>query len=143
MSTPRDSDIARSTDAAPEQAAAHATAFETDAPLYTQFPVTLANGRAIPGVQVVCSKCDERLTGDRLRGRVIQSLAHVVTVSANGYCVCCHRLTHVDFRFRATPQATIVEWLANNGRWQAREMPQPTGLARVVSWLRGWSRLIR
>jgi hypothetical protein len=100
--------------------------YKRDAPLYSQFPVTLKNGKSVPGVHVVCNTCRGRISGDRVRGRVIQSLPHVVTVSANGYCEQCDRMTHIDCRFRANADETVVEWLASNGYWQAKEMRQPT-----------------
>lgn len=107
-------------------------AFNSDEPLYKQFPVRLINGKTVPGIRVVCNPCGQHLTGDRLRGRVVQSLPHVVSVSANGMCVVCERLTHVDFRLRAHPCETVVEWLATNGQWQAKEVRPSTLLERVV-----------
>jgi len=95
-------------------------AFERDPPLFTQFPVTLKNGRSIPGVHVVCSSCRCTISGDRVHGRAIQSLPHVISVRANSMCTRCDRMTHIDFRFRADREIAVVEWLASNGRWQAR-----------------------
>jgi hypothetical protein len=60
--------------------------FQNEPPLYTLLPLILANGKSVPGVHVVCSTCSGRISGDRVHGRVIQSLPHVVTVTANGYC---------------------------------------------------------
>jgi hypothetical protein len=116
-------------------------AFERDEPLYGQFPLTLANGRSIPGLHVVCSECNCRISGDRVRGRVVQSLHNVITVTANAMCTRCDRITHVDCRVRSDEQTAVLEWLAN-GRWQARPM-QPGSIRervtdavrRLLAWL--------
>ena len=86
----------------------------------------------MPGVHVVCMQCGNRISGDRVHGRLIQSLPHVLTVSANGCCEECDRLTHIDCRFRANA----------NGGWQARELRQPTlgekiarGARRLAAWI--------
>ena len=117
------------------------TAFENEPPLHTQFPVTLSNGNQVPGVHIVCRSCGNRISGDRIHGRVVQSLPHVITVSANGLCDPCDRLTHIQCRFRASDRETLVEWLGSNGYWQARELRQPTlaekiarGGRRLVAW---------
>lgn len=120
----------------PDTARAWSAAFEADLPLYQQFPIALKNGKKVPGVRVVCGTCDQHITGDRLRGRVMRLIPHVVTVAANGYCVCCERLTHVDFRIRASADTTVVEWLARNGQWQAREIYQLTIFERVTAIVR-------
>jgi hypothetical protein len=119
------------------------TAFANEPPLHTQFPIKLINGKSVPGVHVVCSCCNGQISGDRIHGRVIQSLQHVVTVSANGYCQACDRMTHIDCRFRARKDETLIEWLATNGHWQARELRQPTvveklirGARRLMEWIR-------
>jgi hypothetical protein len=108
------------------------TAFKNEPPLHAQFPVKLVNGKSVPAVLVVCSKCGGSISGDRVHGRVSQSLPHVVTVSANGYCEPCNRMTHVDCRFRATGDETVVEWLSSNGYWQATELRQPSLIERVT-----------
>jgi hypothetical protein len=117
------------------------TAYKLDAPLHSQFPITLKNGKSVPGVHVICNSCGNHLSGDRLRGRIIQSLAHVVTIEANGLCEQCERLTHIDFRLRANGEETLIEWLSGNGQWQAREYRQPTlkekiskRVRRLLSW---------
>jgi len=107
------------------KALAWTTAFAGDPALHSQFPVRLMNGKSVPGLHVACRKCGSPLSGDRVRGRVIQSLPHVVTVTANGYCDVCKRMTHIDCRFRTQGQQSIVEWLGSNGYWQAREMRKP------------------
>lgn len=107
-------------------------AFDNEPPLYSLFPVTLMNGKTVPGVHVVCSRCDNRISGDRVHGRVIQSLANVVTISANGYCEQCHRMTHIDCRFRAKARETVVEWLGSNGCWYAKELRRPTLTEKVI-----------
>ena len=53
------------------------TAFENEPPLHSLFPMTLSNGKTVPGVHVVCSKCNAQISGDRIHGRVVQSLPHV------------------------------------------------------------------
>jgi hypothetical protein len=106
-------------------------AFERDPPLFAQFPLTLRNGRSIPGVHVVCSTCRCTISGDRVHGRVTQFLPHVISVSANAMCTRCDRLTHLDFRFRADRELAVVEWLAGNGRWQARPMRPRTLRVRL------------
>jgi len=111
-------------------------AFERDPPLYTLFPRRLKNGTSIPGVHVACSACNCRISGDRVRGRVTQLLPDVLTVAANAMCTRCDRVTHVDFRFRADKTTTVVEWLAGNGRWQARPMQPLSIRVRVVDALR-------
>lgn len=118
------------------------TAFESEQPLYLQFPVRLMNGKSVPGIHVTCSCCNGRISGDRIRGRVVQSLAHVVTVCANGYCTECNRMTHIDCRFRVREHETVIEWLAANGQWQARELRQRTavetitrGARRMMEWI--------
>lgn len=107
-------------------------AFASEPPLYTLFPVKLANGNSVPGVHVVCSGCNGRISGDRIHGRVIQSLPDVVTISAHGYCEECKRMTHIDCRFRVRKDETLIEWLAANGCWQARELRQPTAVEKIV-----------
>ncbi len=124
------------------KALAWMTAFASEPSLHTQFPVRLLSGKSVPGVHVVCSECGNRISGDRVRGRVIQSLPHVITISANGYCDVCKRMTHIDCRFRSEGQQSTVEWLGSNGYWQAREMRKPTlsekialGVRRLAAWL--------
>jgi hypothetical protein len=111
-------------------------AYKLDAPLHSQFPITLKNGKSVPGVHVICNSCCNHLSGDRLRGRIIQSLAHVVTIEANGLCEPCKRLTHVDFRLRANGDETLIEWLSSNGLWQAREYRQPTLKEKIANRVR-------
>jgi hypothetical protein len=101
----------------------------------------LINGKSVPAVHVVCSNCSGRISGDRIHGRVIQSLPHVVAISANGYCEHCARMTHIDCRFRAGANDTIVEWLSSNGYWQARSLRPSTlvdriarGARRLAAW---------
>lgn len=115
--------------------------FKNEPPLYTLLPMKLANGKSVPSVHVVCMRCGNRISGDRVHGRLIQLLPHVLTVSANGYCEQCERLTHIDCRFRFNANGTVVEWLATNGHWQARELHQPTlaekvarGARRLAAW---------
>lgn len=110
-------------------------AFERDAPLFEQLPLTLRNGRSVPAIHIVCSTCSCRLSGDRVHGRVVQSLAHVITVTANAMCTRCDRITHVDCRFRTDEQDAILEWLSN-GRWQARPMRPGSIRGRVVEAFR-------
>lgn len=117
-------------------------AFESDPPLQKLFPVTLINGTSVPGIHIVCSNCSGTISGDRIHGRVNKSLPHVLTVSANGYCQECDRLTHVDCRFRSNADGSVVEWLAANGCWQARELRRPTmgekiarGARRLAAWI--------
>lgn len=111
-------------------------AFERDPPLFTQFPVALNNGRAIPGLHVACSACRCRISGGRVHGRVSQFLPHVVSVTANAKCDVCDKITHIDCRFRTDHNITVIEWLGCNGRWQARLM-QPESLGgRVVDKFR-------
>ena len=117
------------------------TAFQNEPPLHSQFPVTLKNGKTVPGVHVVCAQCNNQISGDRVHGRLTQSLPHVLTISANGYCEECDRLTHVDCRFRANANDTVVEWRGSNGYWQARELRQTTlaekiarGARRLAAW---------
>lgn len=112
------------------------TEFQRDPPLHQSFPVTLKNGKLLPGVHVVCSKCRNRISGDRVHGRTVQSLPHVLTVSVNGFCAECDRLTHIDCRFRADGSQTIVEWLGAHGQWHAKEMRLPTLADKVSRWLR-------
>ena len=86
-------------------------------------------------------QCGNRISGDRVHGRLIQSLPHVLTVSANGCCEECDRLTHIGCRFRANANGAVVEWLASNGCWQARELRQPTlgeKIARGARHLAAW-----
>ena len=111
-------------------------AFEADPPLPTAFPVTLSNGTQVPGVHLVCSQCGNSISGDRVHGRTVQSLPHVLSVSASGYCAECDRLTHIDCRFRARTRDTLVEWLGTNGYWQAKELRQPTLVEKIGRCLR-------
>lgn len=111
-------------------------AFERDPPLYDEFPLTFENGRSIQGLQIVCSACSCRISGDRVHGRVTQMLPHVFTVTANAMCTRCDRITHIDTRFRIDAQAVIVEWLATDGRWQARPMQPESIRARVFDAFR-------
>lgn len=113
------------------KARAWLTDFHRDQPLYVQFPLRLANGKSVPGVHVACSFCNDRISGDRVHGRVIQSLPHVVTVAANGFCEHCSRMTHIDCRFRVHGGETLIEWLMTNGRWQARELRQLTPMDKI------------
>src|SRR5437773_2635449 len=106
--------------------AAWLTAYKEDAPLHGQFPITLRNGKSVHGVHVICNKCCNHISGDRVRGRVIRSLPHVVTIEANGLCEPCDRLTHINCRLRANGNETLIEWLGSNGLWHAREYRQPS-----------------
>lgn len=116
--------------------AAWATAYIGDAPLHCQFPIMLKNGKSVPGVHVICNSCGAHISGDRVRGRVIQSLPHVVTIEANGFCEPCDRLTHIDCRVRANRDETLIEWLGNNGLWYAREYRQPTLAEKITEQVR-------
>jgi len=117
------------------------TDFDNEPPLHSLFPLTLSNGKTVPGVHIVCSKCNAQISGDRIHGRVIQSLRNVVTVSANGHCEQCGRLTHIQCRFRTNDRETLVEWLGGNGYWQVRELRQRTlgeKIARGAHQLAAW-----
>lgn len=116
--------------------AAWLSAYKRDAPLYSQMPITLKNGKSVPGVHVICNTCGNNLSGDRVHGRVVQSLPNVVTIAANGYCEPCDRLTHIDCRLRANGDETAIEWLAGNGIWQAREYRLPTLAEKIVKRVR-------
>ena len=104
--------------------------FENDPPLYAQFPVQLSNGTKVPGIHVVCPGCKACLSGDRVRGRLVRSLSTVVTVTANGKCVQCGRITNVVARFRSQGEQTVIEWLGTDGRWRARDL-RPSFLTKV------------
>ena len=104
--------------------------FENDPPLYAHFPVQLSNGTKVPGIHVVCPGCKACLSGDRVRGRLVRSLSAVVTVTANGKCVQCGRITNVVARFRSQGKQTVIEWLGTDGRWRARDL-QPSFLTKV------------
>ena len=104
--------------------------FENDPPLYAQFPVQLSNGTKVPGIQVVCPGCKACLSGDRVHGRLVHSLSTVVTVTANGKCVQCGRITNVVARFRSEGKQTLIEWLGTDGRWRARDL-RPSFLTKV------------
>jgi hypothetical protein len=112
--------------------AAWLTAYKGDAPLHSQLPITLKNGKSVPGVHITCNNCGSQISGDRVRGRVIQSLPHVVTIEANGLCEPCDRLTHINCRFRANGDETLIEWLGSNGLWHAREYRQPTLAEKIT-----------
>jgi len=116
--------------------AAWLSAFKRDAPLHSQMPIKLQNGKSVPGLNVICNNCGHSLSGDRVRGRVIRSLPHVVTIEANGLCEPCDRLTHVNCRIRATEDETLIEWLGGNGLWQAREYRQPTLAEKIARLVR-------
>ena len=111
-------------------------AFDADPPLYMHFPLTLTNGTCVPGLHVVCSNCQGTLSGDRVHGRVIQSLKHVITIAANGLCGRCSLITHIDCRFRSNGHETVIEWLGSNGRWQSRAMRPVSLVERLVRTLR-------
>ena len=104
--------------------------FENDPPLHVQFPVQLSNGTKVPGIHVVCSRCKACLSGDRVHGRLVWSLSTVVTVTANGKCMQCGRITNVVARFRSEGKQTVIEWLGTDGRWRARDL-RPTFLTKV------------
>jgi hypothetical protein len=119
--------------------------YERDRPLHTQFPLKLLSGKSIPGLHIVCAGCGSRLSGDAIRGRVTEWLPHVVSVAANGMCIGCARITHIDCRFRTDREDTIVEWLGSGGRWQARPMRPRSLRVRLGDavrrlWTRLWSR---
>lgn len=116
--------------------AAWLTAYKGDAPLHSQFPITLRNGKSVPGVHVICNNCGNHLSGDRVRGRAIRSLPHVVTIEANGLCEQCDRLTHINCRFRADGDEILIEWLGSNGRWHAREYRQPKLVEKIAEQVR-------
>lgn len=119
-------------------------AFRADPPLHTLFPVVLNNGKSVPGVNIVCSTCRDSLSGDRIHGRVVQSLPHVVTVHANGYCQRCNRLTNVRCRFRTEGRDAVVEWPGSDGRWRRMEYLVPTRWQRLAKhWRRFLARLNR
>ena len=119
-----------------ENIAAWRSAYKRDPSLRSQFPITLKNGKSVPGVHVICNNCGQHISGDRLRGRVIQSLPHVVTIDANGLCEPCDRVTHIDCRFRSDGKETLIEWLASNGLWQAREYRHPTLAEKITKYVR-------
>jgi hypothetical protein len=104
--------------------------------LHSQLPITLKNGESVPGVYVICNGCGNHISGDRVHGRVIRSLPHVVTIEANGLCEPCDRLTHIHCRFRASGDRTLIEWLGSNGRWHAREHRQPTLVEKITEQMR-------
>lgn len=108
------------------------TAFKWDAPLHSQFPITLKNGKSIPGVHVICNTCGSQLSGDRVRGRVVRSMPHVVTIEANGLCEPCDRLTQIHCRLRAGEDRTLIEWLGSDGRWHVRDYRQPTLAEKIT-----------
>jgi hypothetical protein len=54
----------------------------------------------------------------------------VVTVTANGKCVQCGRITNVVARFRSEGKQTVIEWLGTDGRWRARDL-RPSFLTKV------------
>ena len=115
--------------------------FENEPPLHSLFPLTLSNGKKVPAIHIVCSKCNAQISGDRIHGRVIQSLPHVITISANAHCGACQRMTHIDCRFRTEGQQNVIEWLGSNGYWQARPLRQPTlgdKIARSARQLAAW-----
>jgi hypothetical protein len=91
------------------------TDVENEPPLHWLFPLTLSNGKTVPAIHIVCSKCNAQISGDRIQGRVITSLPHVITVSANGHCDVCQRMTHFDCRFWTEGQKNVIEWLGSNG----------------------------
>jgi hypothetical protein len=116
--------------------AAWLSAFGQDAPLHSQMPIKLKNGKSVPGFNVICNNCGHSLSGDRVHGRVIRSLPHVVTIEANGLCEPCDRITHIDCRIRANGGETLIEWLANNGTWNAREYRQFTLAEKIARLVR-------
>ena len=116
--------------------AAWLSAYKREAPLYSQMPITLQNGKSVPGLHVVCSSCGNQISGDRVRGRVVQSLPNVVTIAANGFCEPCDRITHIDCRIRTNGGETLIEWLASNGAWNAREYRQPTLAEKITRLVR-------
>jgi len=116
--------------------AAWVAAYKRDLPLHNQFPIVLKNGKSVPGMHVICNNCGNHISGDRLRGRVIPSLPHVVTIDANGVCEPCDRLTHIDCRFRASGDEALIEWLGSTGLWQAREYRQPTLTEKITKRVR-------
>lgn len=118
--------------------------FRADPPLHTLFPVKLQNGKSVPAVHIVCSTCRDSLSGDRIHGRVVQSLPNVITVDANGYCQRCNRLTNVRCRFRTEGQDAVVEWPGSDGRWRRMEYLVPTRWQRLAKhWRRFLARLNR
>ncbi len=116
--------------------AAWLAAYKQDEPLYSHMPIELNNGTSVPGLHVVCKTCGSNISGDRVRGRVIQSLPHVVTIAANGFCAPCDRLTHIDCRLRANTDETLIEWLGSNGIWQGRAFRPPTLSEKLARWMR-------
>jgi hypothetical protein len=110
--------------------------FEHDEPLHVRFPLNLPSGKSIPALQIVCAGCGARLSGDAIRGRVIDSLPNVVTVTANGMCAECARITHIDCRFRTNREDAVVEWLASNGQWQARPLGRTSHLKQLGALFR-------
>lgn len=115
--------------------AAWLAAFERDAPLHNQLPITLKNGKSVPNVHVTCSNCGGHISGDRVRGRITHWLPHVVTIEANGLCEPCDRLTHIDCRFRVSGGRTLIEWLGSNGLWYSRDYRQTT-VEKIAKHLR-------
>ena len=119
------------------------TAYETEVPLHALFPIRLTNGKRVQGIHLICSRCGNAISGNHLRGRVAEPLPHVVMVTANGMCARCNHLTHVDCRFRATANKTVVEWRGPSGNWYSRKMrPQPL-LEEIVGRVRRWAAWFR
>ncbi len=119
-----------------DKIAARFAAFERDVPLHDQLPITLNNGRSVPTVHITCDGCGGQISGDRVRGRVVRSLQHVVTIEANGLCEPCNRLTPIHCRFRASGDKTFIEWIGSDGLWHAREHRQPTLAEKINSQVR-------
>ena len=64
----------------------------------------------------------------------------MVMVTANGMCVGCNHLTHVDCRFRATANETVVEWRGTNGNWYSPEDEAPQHCwDEIVERVRRWA----
>ena len=128
--------IALAPDVPDSRVLALVAAYERDATLASQFPLRLGNGNEVPTMRISCSCCGASLPDETVHGRVFRSLPHVVTVEANGWCEPCLRLTHLDCRFRAGTDLTMVEWLGSNGRWMAREYRQPNGFEALLARVR-------
>lgn len=83
-------------------------------PVVWQMPVVFrANAVSWHSLTCSCSRCDQDIPDEDVRGTLTNVISSVVTMRAIGWCRQCNLLVPFDFRFRDTG---AIEW-QQDGQW--------------------------